>query len=241
MGLPADSHPVAVPADSHPRRPDLADPSLASSGGVGTAHTPDDRSTSSGGGNKDAENLGGGRSEAKSAPRGRPREQKQRQRRPNHRQQQQQQQLPEDGCRAEPQTVADSGIRGVAQQPQQQQQRQGGPESLHASPSPARDAGKGDAASAALTGASAASVTAAGDATRVGLVPTDSTSHGDFCRDFDEASPYLPVAYLGRGAVGRVFHCIEKATGDRVAVKVVGLLLSLPSCRCCCWCCSRFV
>lgn len=58
------------------------------------------------------------------------------------------------------------------------------------------------------------------------LNPETAAPHVDFsCRDFDDGSQYWPIAYLGRGAVGRVYHCIEKATGERVAVKVVSLSL----------------
>ncbi|XP_026193981.1 uncharacterized protein LOC34617761 [Cyclospora cayetanensis] len=58
-----------------------------------------------------------------------------------------------------------------------------------------------------------------------GGLPVDSpciASRANFsCRDFDASSPYLPIAYLGRGAIGRVFHCVERSTGECVAVKVV--------------------
>ncbi|CDJ53763.1 AGC kinase, putative [Eimeria brunetti] len=48
------------------------------------------------------------------------------------------------------------------------------------------------------------------------------SSHFRFTfRDFDASSPYLPVALLGEGAIGRVFRCTEKSSGDSVAVKVV--------------------
>lgn len=82
-----------------------------------------------------------------------------------------------------------------------------------------REATHDSASSSPATGATAAAAAGAGCE---GLEGNLHWTPFEFsCGDFDASSPYVPVALLGRGAVGRVFRCTERSSGDSVAVKVV--------------------
>ncbi|KAL8425167.1 hypothetical protein Efla_006128 [Eimeria flavescens] len=81
---------------------------------------------------------------------------------------------------------------------------------LHSSAPP----GVAESAAAAAAGGSTVATPEAGGG--------QQQLHAEFsCTDFDSASPYVPVGFLGAGAVGRVYHCLHRPTGERVAVKVV--------------------
>lgn len=201
------------PPEGDPRRPDLAHTPHMPAAGV----IPDGcRSSSSGDTQTSSTSTRGRRRTPQRRPR---RQQKRRHKSP----QKEQEQLAAAGSTAEPLVPALQNCCLVHEDAVQQQH----PDDQQGSANSSRGSGEPSVADAALRrrtakAASGTSPSASEDG-GAGLLNSETgMSHVDFsCRDFDDASLYWPIAYLGRGAVGRVYHCIEKATGERVAVKVV--------------------